>query len=95
MLPDHAGTQFYLGKLAWKQRHIPEALKWLESSVTLEPDNRQARYLLSRVYRSQGRIGEAKKELTVYRELAAQEVQQDVDIIQRAMRASQAAVVKN
>lgn len=83
MRPTHAATLFYLGKLLWKQRR-DGALALLEKSVKLDPENRQARFLLAQVYKALGREAEAARELEAVRKLAAQGVQRDADILEEA-----------
>jgi tetratricopeptide (TPR) repeat protein len=82
MRPAHAATLFYLGKLLWKQ-HRDGALALLEKSANLDPENRQARFLLAQVYKAQGRKVEAARELEAVRKLAAKGVQRDIEILER------------
>ena len=81
--PNHAPTLYYLGKLAWKQKRI-EALDLLGRSVQIESGNRQAHYLLSRIYTALGRKAEASRELETVRRLAASAVQEEADIVASA-----------
>lgn len=81
MRPHHAPTLFYLGKLAWKQRR-PDAAELLERSAKLDPNNRAAHFLLSEIYRAQGRPQDAARELQAVRRLSAKSVQEDIDILQ-------------
>ena len=82
--PNHGSTLYYLGKLAWKEKR-PEAGALLERSLRLDPNNRAAHYLLSQIYRLQGRVRDAERELLEVKRLSEASVREDVDILQRAL----------
>jgi len=82
--PNHGSTLYYLGKLAWKEKR-PEAAALLERSVRLDPNNSAAHYLLTQIYRLQGRVRDAERELLEVKRLSEASVREDVDILKRAL----------
>jgi hypothetical protein len=53
--------------------------------VRLDPTNRAAHYLLTQIYRLQGRVRDAERELLEVKRLSEASVREDVDILQRAL----------
>ena len=82
--PGHAAAQYYLARLYWKTKR--PALLLLEASVKLDPENRAARFLLAQIYKSLGRIQAAHRELAAVEALAKRQIQEDIDIIEKARR---------
>jgi tetratricopeptide (TPR) repeat protein len=78
--PSQGPTLYYLGKLSWKQKRS-DAEVLLERSLRLDPGNRQAHYLLSQIYLSQGRKADSTREMKIYRSLSAEATQKDMDIL--------------
>ena len=83
--PEHAGTLYYLGRLAIK-RGSPEGIQLLEQSVRAEPANRAAHYLLAQAYRSEGNTAAATRHFAVVESLGRKRVEEDIDILESARR---------
>ena len=61
--PPFPDTSYYLGFAYFKNDQLPEAAKWLEEAVKLNPRDARVSYQLGLVYRKQGREDDARKTL--------------------------------
>jgi tetratricopeptide (TPR) repeat protein len=68
--PASARNFFLTGKALVELNKQELSLKWLERAVTLDPDYREAHYLLARTYQKLSRQGDAEKELAKFRDLS-------------------------
>lgn len=83
--PDHAGTLFYLGRLALK-RGSPDGIQLLQKSVRAEPANRAAHYALAQAYKSRGNAAAAARHFAAVESLGRKRVEEDIDILESARR---------
>ena len=67
--PASARNFFLTGKALVQLNKDELSLKWLERAVTLDPDYREAHYLLARTYQKLSRKGDAERELAKFRDL--------------------------
>lgn len=81
--PQHAPTLYYLGRLYWRLNR-PSAAALVERSVQLDPANRGARFLLSQIYKAQGKTQAAREQLAALEALSRKQVQEDIDLFQKA-----------
>ena len=63
--PPFPDTAYYLGFAYFKNDQLPEAAKWLEEAVRLNPRDARVSYQLGLVYRKQGREEDARKTLAM------------------------------
>lgn len=61
--PPFPDTSYYLGFAYFKNDQLPDAAKWLEDAVKLNPRDARVTYQLGLVYRKQGREQEARETL--------------------------------
>jgi tetratricopeptide (TPR) repeat protein len=61
--PPFPDTSYYLGFAYFKNDQLPEAAKWLEQAVNMNPRDARVTYQLGLVYRKQGREQEARETL--------------------------------
>ena len=66
--PSSAAVYYRLGRLE-SASDLGAARAHLEKTVDLEPDYREARYALANVYRLDGRVDDAARQLDLYRDL--------------------------
>lgn len=59
--PPFPDTAFYLGLAYFKQGDEPNAEKWLQEAIRVNPDDSRASYQLATLYRKQGRTVEASE----------------------------------
>jgi tetratricopeptide (TPR) repeat protein len=69
--PEHAEAQYQLGKLLLDQQQVKSAIGHLEAAVRLSPEKDFMHYQLQAAYRKDGRVQDAERELTVYKEIKA------------------------
>jgi cytochrome c-type biogenesis protein CcmH/NrfG len=67
--PGLAEAQLDLAKTYRGQAKTDEAVKLLQSVVASDPSRQDAHYLLFGLYKEQGRLEEARKELRIFEEL--------------------------
>lgn len=80
--PQHPQTLYQLGKILWVRSKSPEAVPLLERAAKLQPDYREAHYLLASVYQSMGRRAEAQREFAVVKKLSEADVQKSRDLFE-------------
>jgi len=69
--PDHAKTQYQLGKLLLDRGDTKEAIEHLEAAARISPQADYVHYQLQAAYRKESRIADADRELELYKELKA------------------------
>lgn len=69
--PDHAKTQYELGKMLLDRGEVKEAIEHLEAAARLTPLADYIHYQLQAAYRKESRIADADRELELYKELKA------------------------
>jgi Tfp pilus assembly protein PilF len=67
--PEDADAQLGLARMLLDLNDAEGAQKLLETAVSLEPANPIAHYRLATLYRKQGRLDDAKKEVEIYKKL--------------------------
>jgi Tfp pilus assembly protein PilF len=67
--PEDADAQVELARMLLDLNETEAAQKLLETAVSLEPANPVAHYRLATLYRKQGRLDDAKKEVEIYKKL--------------------------
>lgn len=67
--PKSARNFFLTGKALWKLDKTEQSVRWLKQSETLDPRYPEPRYLLGRIYRTQGNIGASDREFAAFKEL--------------------------
>jgi cytochrome c-type biogenesis protein CcmH/NrfG len=75
--PDLADAQLDLAKTYHNQDKTAEAVKLLQSVVASDPSREDAHYLLFGLYKQQGHLDDAKKELQIYQQLKRQAADRD------------------
>ena len=68
--PRSARNFFLTGKALVNLQKDELSLRWLERAVTLDPNYREAHYLLARTYQKLGRKADAEREFGKFREMA-------------------------
>lgn len=66
--PGDANAKLGLAKVLIDMDHSDKALPLLEASVQLEPTNSTAHYRLGTLYRSMGRVEDAKRQIALFRQ---------------------------
>ncbi len=61
---------FLTGKALFKLEQVDQSVKWLKRATELDPAYPEPRYLLGQIYRRQGLVEEANREMGVFRELS-------------------------
>jgi Flp pilus assembly protein TadD len=69
--PDHAKSQYELGKILLDRGQLKEAIDHLEAAARLSPQTDYVHYQLQAAYRKESRIADADRELELYKELKA------------------------
>jgi len=69
--PEHAEAQYQLGKLLLDEQQVKNAIDHLEAAVRLDPEKDFMHYQLQAAYRKAGRVEDADRELTLYKEIKA------------------------
>jgi tetratricopeptide (TPR) repeat protein len=67
MQPDDADAKVGLAKTLIELNQLDKALQVLEQAIQLEPTNPAAHYRLSTLYKKQGRVDDAKREVELYK----------------------------
>ena len=79
-----------LGAIYMGERQYPEAIRKLRKAIGVAPDLEEAHYRLSEAYRRTGQLGEAHRELEVYKQLSAHSAQE----VERERKDIQQFIVK-
>ena len=85
MRPDHAATRYELGRIAYHEKNYPEALKHLIAATKLDPEMREATFLLASTYRQTGKTEEARKEFERCNQLYKRGHRKDIALLERAL----------
>ncbi len=67
--PNSARNFFLTGKALSKLEKTEQSVRWLQQAERLDPEYPEPRYLLAQIYRKQGKIQDADRELNTFREL--------------------------
>jgi Flp pilus assembly protein TadD len=67
MQPDDADAKVGLAKTLIELNQLDKALQVLEQAIQQEPTNPAAHYRLSTLYKKQGRVDDAKREVELYK----------------------------
>jgi len=67
--PGLTGAELDLAKTYKSQGKTPEAVKMLQAVITAEPEQQEAHYLLFGLYKEQGQMDQARKELETFQRL--------------------------
>jgi len=75
--PGLTGAQLDLAKIYQAQGKTMEAVKTLEAVITADPDQQEAHYLLFGLFKAQGQMDQARKELEVFQKLKRRTEQEE------------------
>jgi tetratricopeptide (TPR) repeat protein len=81
--PDHANSQYQIGKILLDRGQVTAAIEHLEVATRLSPKTDYMHYQLQIAYRKESRIVDADRELDIYKELKAKQRALDRSAIQR------------
>ncbi len=82
--PNHANSQYQIGKILLDRGQIPDAITHLEVATRLNPQADYMHYQLQIAYRKDSRTADADRELDIYKELKAKQRAHDREAIRSA-----------